>query len=1072
MVLYDKNDNRIVDYSSLYTPPPEQPAPTSEQIDTFGFKDALGAAFRLENTFGSMIASESYRLNPNDDDGYDPWPDIKDNTIFVEEQDRFLRVRNRAYAEALKADILREREDREILNQSGIYGLGAGMAAGVFDWTSLLPGGAYVKGVKSAYSIGKSAMVVGAFSGAGVAVQEGALHATQQTRTFEESGINIGAGVLLGGALGAGGAKFANARWLREVTQRFEREIPENIRTEPDVDDNEVIVNAVRSEMEQIAELAADEDVIYGPFEEGALPARPMSAGAAATPYAQEGDIEFTNKTTSALSRLAIANNAMQLLRSPVGAARQAALNLSEYGFALKITDNVRHGIEGSAETRMKRWTQGAYGRATDFFNTQYKSYRKKGFAPGEEKLNPTDFSNRVGRALRRGDVDPDNEYVSRVAQKYRSEVFDPLLKEAIELRIFPPDIDVKTAQTYFHRMYNVDKVRDGYEVFMQRTMRWARKAFASQFVGESKADVDVYVREIAQSIYNKITGLRPDLDPMIMVKPTPKGKRGPFEERTFTIQDSEIEEFLEDDVQIVAARYARVMGADIEIRRKFGHVDMRDWIGKDGTGGIIGEQYDQLKARVAADPDLTPEQKTRLRRRYEDAETRDRDNLAGLRDRLRGTYKLQELNGYFAPVRESVMAWNYMRAMGGVVVSSLSDVTRLIMTHGPGRFLLEGILPLVTNFKALKLSAEYAQQMGAAAELVLNTRHATWADLTDPYAYGNPVERWMTAASNRFSRIAGITHWNQLLKSWSAVMSQNRILRNAVKISEGGWDALSKREQLYMDFVNVSPGYARELGEAFKKYGNQEGSIYLLNPQRMAEMQSAQGPSAARRADVIRTIYESGVIKDVDGTIVTKGIADTPLALDGPVARVIFQFKSFALASHQRVLMRAASGSDEMLGVISGMTSAIGFGALIYMLKAVERGEEISDNPGKILAEGIDRSGLFTVALELNNIVEKWGGPGFFQALTAAFPDREQSPPASRYAIRNSVGALLGPSYGLGTDAASVLGNIAGLTNPFQDTFLEPHWSEGDLKAARRIAPGTTLPYFRWMVERYMMDQ
>ena len=643
-------------------------------------------------------------------------------------------------------------------------------------------------------------------------------------------------------------------------------------------------------------------------------------------------------------------------------------------------------------------------------------------------------------------------------------------MKEAQELNIFPEKMDVKTAQSYMHRMFNEQKVRQNYDVFMERTMAWLGKEFGDQFAGDTAKEADQYIRDIAQSIYEKITGLKPNADPFILID-RPKGKRGPFEERLFTIPDEDIEDFLENDIQIIGARYSRVMGADLEIARKFGHVDMRSWLGNDTQKGVIKEQYDELKARVRADDTLTKDQKDKLRLKYEDLEKRDRYNLGALRDRLRGTHKMQENNGYFAPLREAISAWNYMRAMGGVTVSSLGDPARLLMVHGPGRFISEGVLPLATNLKAMKLSAEYARQMGAAAELALNTRQATWADLTDPYNYGNPVVNWIKAATERFSKLTGMIHWNQFLKTWSATLSQNRILRNAEQIADKGWDSLSKKERLYMDFVNINPEVGAKLGNAFKQYGAKEGSIYLMEPQRMNEFLVSMGGVSSEEAKVIRSAYEAGVIKDVDGTIVTKGIGDTPLALDSPHLRLIFQFKSFALASHQRVLMRAASGSDGALAVTSGMASAVGIGALIYMLKQIEKGQDISDNPGKIVAEGVDRSGLIPVAMEFNNILEKWGGPGFFQAMTAGFPDADQSAPASRYAIRNSVGSLLGPTYGLATDVTGTIGNIAGLSNPFQDTFLEPTWTEGDKKALRRIAPGTTLPYWRWFIERNMME-
>lgn len=1059
MVLYDRNNVRITDPTILAPPAPAAPAPaTREQIEDPGFRALTGAAFRMENTIGSYLASQSASLDPYEDDGYDPWPDIKDNPLFLKHQDRFLRVSNSAYAEALKADIIREEEDRKILEAGGIYGLAAGMAAGLFDWTTLLPGGVYVKGARSAYSVGKSAAVVGAFAGAGTAVQEGALLSTQQTRTPQESLINIGAGTLVGGIFGAAGAKFANAAWLRNRIDGINDEVLTNMREHPDSDDLEAGYNATVDQLKQRAALEAEGDVIYGPYDENAVVAQAASAGAAAV-NVNVGDIGYTNKITKVLSKFAIMNDAIALLSSPVGATRNAINQLAELGFGLKSSPQIQQEATGAAETRVKLWTQGAYGRSMDFHNKQFKAYKKVPIAAGEKRLTVPEFAEAVGRALRNNDLDPNNDFVSATARKYREEVFTPLMKEAQAVGIFDKNIRVKTAPSYFHRMFSVKKVVDREDDFKDIVKRWARRSFADQFREDDAVQIDTYVQEIADSIYNKITGAEGDLDPMLKAIPKSASKRGPWKERTFTIKDELIKEFLEDDVRIVAARYARIMGADVEIASKAGDIKMSRWLGE-GTGqGQIGRQYAVLKARVKRDKELTDKQKAKLLKQYSNGEARDRQRLQDLRDRLRGTHKLQENNGYFAPVRSSIMAWNYLRAMGGVVVSSLSDISRIITVHGPGRFLMEGVIPLATNLKALRLSAENAKQMGAAMELVLNTRQATWAELTDPYAAGHPAERWLSAATTGFSRLSGIVHWNQFLKSWAGVMSQNRILRNAEIVRKKGWGGLSKREQRYMDFVQINAFQAETLGDAFEKYGTRQGSIYLLEPKHM------------ETNIITKSIYEAAVIKDVDGTIVTKGIADTPLALDGPVAKMIFQFKSFALASHQRVLMRAASGTDSTLGVISGMTSSIGMGSMIYMLKQIERGEEISNNPGKIIAEGVDRSGLFAIMMELNNIAEKWNAPGFYQAMSAAFPDREQSPPASRYAIRNSMGALLGPSFGLGTDATAILGNIAGVANPLQDSWLEPHFSQGDLKAARRLAPGTTLPYFRWLVERYMMD-
>jgi hypothetical protein len=81
--------------------------------------------------------------------------------------------------------------------------------ASVLDPTILIPiGGEVAAAGKGGYAIGRAAVRVGAAGGASTALQEGALQATQETRTAEESALNIGASVVLGGLLGGGGANL------------------------------------------------------------------------------------------------------------------------------------------------------------------------------------------------------------------------------------------------------------------------------------------------------------------------------------------------------------------------------------------------------------------------------------------------------------------------------------------------------------------------------------------------------------------------------------------------------------------------------------------------------------------------------------------------------------------------------------------------------------------------------------------------------------------------------------------------------------------------------------------------
>jgi hypothetical protein len=180
-------------------------------------------------------------------------------------------------------------------------------------------------------------------------------------------------------------------------------------------------------------------------------------------------------------------------------------------------------------------------------------------------------------------------------------------------------------------------------------------------------------------------------------------------------------------------------------------------------------------------------------------------------------------------------------------------------------------------------------------------------------------------------------------------------------------------------------------------------------------------------------------------------------------------QFKSFALASNQRVLMRGLQeDTTRLIGGVVGMTT---IGAFIYALKQIESGREISDNPGTFVAEGLDRSGIFAVAFEINNALEKVGAPGLYAGAAAMFPDASQRQPASRYAARSKVGSFLGPSFETATDTVGLLS--LGFENMRRAAAgEEAAISEGDIATVRRLTPYASLPYWRWLIDGMVVPE
>lgn len=638
--------------------------------------------------------------------------------------------------------------------------------------------------------------------------------------------------------------------------------------------------------------------------------------------------------------------------------------------------------------------------------------------------LDLADAKKNLGKARLRA-----NPIRKRVAELQRAEA-DGKLTDELSAELNAKEIDFEAAMT---------KVRTYEErVAKLEPMVPKKQVDLPDFV--SAADREAYIEDIADQVFNTLTGRLNDGDVPLNVTMRSKNARGPLEERTFNIPDELIEDFLESNVEAVGRRYARIMAADVELTRRFGSANMSDTI------KAVRDEYNALRTAVEADDALTAAQRENKLKQLDKREKDDIVDVEALRDLIRGTYKRRENSTNYARVARVAGTINYLRALGGVTVSSLTDVARHVMVHGLDGVMRDGIVPLISNIKAAGLSIEEARIAGAVTERTLNTRLATWADLTDPYSFSSPFEKFMENTAAGFSRVNGLVYWNDFQKSFASIITQNRILRNAVDGAK-----MSKRNRNYMAYLGIDDDVAAKIAEQFQKHGSiEEGGV------RVAGTDLWDSDPAAQWA---KRVYRAALNKDIDTTIITKGIGDVPLFANTPTGRLFLQFKGFALASHQRALMRGLS--EDKAGFVSGMLLASTVGMMIYALKSFEsnRVEDISDNPGRWIAEGVDRSGMLALAFEANNTIEKSLGIGAYGALAALFPNADQDGKASRYMVRSTAAALAGPT-------ADFIDTAVRGVSAIRDAGTGEGLTEGDINAFRRLAPGASLPGIRSFIE------
>lgn len=965
------------------------------------YLETVGAWVRQESPVGSYLSSARRQVDDFDrvDPAYNPFDDIAG---YEEYADSFERSYNPQATAAIKADIDKEQKDREIQASSGWVATGLGMSAALLtDPTILIPGGALIKAGRLGYSTAKSAASVGAAAMIGTAAQESALQATQETRTAGETALALGGSALLGGLLGAGGAKlFTNAEW-----GSFSRALKEDLSDEvPNADE---IVETIVSRAQSAGAATVGDNIKLDDLGVGG----PRIAQAIA-------------RATAA----AKINPGIQTMLSPSKKVREIYAQLADNPIYTRM--NMEGETLGAAvENEVKIYQRGFLAQWLRGAKDTYREAKGAGWVGSR-----TEFNEAVARAGRRGDVAEDgNVFVTRAAQDAREKIFTPLLRKAQELGLLPEDIKVETAATYVTRFWNRQMLVGEENEFRRIAREYFTKEIAKlppdkkiDFVND--ADLRDYVEEVVTSVFNNLTGKGAGDVPEWLVPV----KRGPLKERTFKIPDEKIERFLENDMEVILRRYTRIMGAEVGLAKKFGRADMRDQIDS------IKKDYQSLREGAKTETE---------RMRLNADEKRDLTNLEAFRDMIRGTYRAAEESSEWSKLTRAALAWNYMRLLGGVTVTSLADVSRFLGVYGLRATMREALPALVSNVKAVKIARQDARDLGVVSETVLQTRLASLADMNDPYAYGSKYERYLSNATNVFTKATGLSWLNDTTKTIASVMTQNRILRNAVD-----WTKAGERERAYMAYLGINQDMADRIAKQFKTHGVEENGI------RGANIYAWDDQGAF-------TAYAAALAKDVDRTIITKGVSDTPLWMKSNWGRLIMQFKSFGLASHQRVLIAGLQERPHRLAEQMAMGTAIGM--MIAYVKFLERGdtdeaERLTTNPGLWIADGLDRTGILSLPFEVSNTAEKLGSPfGIKSAIQAVAGDEDRGGPVSRYASRNKLGAIAGPSAGIFQDLATI-------AEQFADQGTDSEGREGKglqksgVNAIIRQIPGATLPGVR----------
>lgn len=998
-------------------------------------EEVLSAAFRTENTVGSFLVDAGGR--GEFEIAFDPFQEAEDRGIDALEWDRYTHARNRQDFDRINKKIVREEEARKTIQDSGAVGVASIFAAGVLDPINFLPiGGAIFKSAKAGKSFINGAINTAAVAAPSIAASESLLYATQETRTIEEAGVNIAAGALLGGILGGGAAKIAS-----KLTGKSTQELGDQLITTLD-DSTPKVPETIG---EQYQSLLANEARSVG--------AAAAEAGGSnkllSTPLSKP--IEVTTAQLSPGVRLA--NSEIQEVR-----------DISEQLF--ELTNIRQKNVEGegtaqSVESRIKLYNY-ELGTTVEETRQLYHDYKKQIKNQPGKKLEYKEFLTEVSKALIRGDEHP-NAFVKKAAQIHRKRIYDPILKKSKEVGLLPEDFEgPETSISFLTRMYNVRKINKQEGAFRQDVGRWLDGQLddyisaQEKILRESNAGTKAYedAREaldvirtegreayVSESVSDMLRAIRGQ--DQIAGFPTPSPiARGPFKGRTVFVPDEILEEYLERDAELLARRYTRIASAEVELQRTFGTTRFEDLSQRviDGANKRLEELQKEAREKLAkAD---TPEAKEKITKKLEKdldkmrkQESQALNDLQSVWELVRGTYRASTR----APddgVKRAAAAMrtlNYVRLMGGVVISSMADIAMPVFVHGIQRVAGDAwgsAFKQITDpaFQAtMKKKLATSRRAGIGFESALNTRTMSLYEVGDPYAQGTAFERFLNNVGEGFSKYSGLNFWNDLNKDAASVVAQNRILDNVLK--EG---KLNKTEELYMNSLGLGPDQRRAIKDQYQKFGYEENGIKLLGDDLWEDQRAAE-------------IFKTALVQDVDRTIVTKGVGDVPILFEGDVGKTVAQFMSFGFASNQRVLLSGLQRADA--NALQGVLMLVSMGMLVEAIKTWERGDDLPENPAELLAKGIDRSGIISVPMFLNDKAVK----PFLEISSGDKPAFIAGPRA--------LTAALGPSAGLVLDTLQISTGLASLVS-------RGEIKESDIAAGRRILPYQNLTGMRHLFD------
>ena len=403
----------------------------------------------------------------------------------------------------------------------------------------------------------------------------------------------------------------------------------------------------------------------------------------------------------------------------------------------------------------------------------------------------------------------------------------------------------------------------------------------------------------------------------------------------------------------------------------------------------------------------------------------------------IKGTYGLPaNPHAWTSVAMRTMKHYNALTMLTGFM-AAIPDIARITMTSGVKRGFrtqFEMFGDFLNDGKLFKMGKKEAQSFGEAVDMVTGQRAMLFADVGDMFGLANKFEGGMGKLSAvNFMYINLMSRWTEMAKSMASVTIGSRILEDSIAWGKGG---LSDKWKTALSSSGIDKDMARRIANQFNEHGTKTKSNFMANTSQWTDKQAVDAFGAALN-------------KDINITIVTPGLGDTPKWMSKELGSTIAQFKKFAMSATQRMLMRGMQEKD--LDFLFGSMLLMGSGMLIdgiYHKYRFNRDYSKLSLTQKLL-NAFDRSGLAGIYTDVNKAIETLTDNRF--GISPMLGEKKPYGSSTRWKMGTVFGASGGQIYNIFDILYDVGGN---------------KYNHHTAKNVRRLIPFQNVWYLDWLFD------